>query len=54
MPRKVQALKGGKLIIKEDVEEIYEKKVVPHGNGAKILAQKKDIGKRVYVIIIKN
>lgn len=29
-------------------------KVVPHGNGAKINAQKKDIGKRAYVIILKD
>lgn len=54
MPRKVQAIKNGKLTIKENVQEIYEKKIVPHGNGAKIMAQKKDIGKRAYVIIIKD
>ncbi len=54
MPRKVKAITGGKLILSEEVEEIFEKKIVPHGNGAKINAQKKDIGKRVYVIVIKN
>ena len=54
MPRKVKAIAGGKLQLTEDVEEIYEKRVVPHGNGAKILAQKKDIGKRVYVLMIKD
>ena len=54
MPRKVKAIAGGKLQLTEEVEEIYEKKVVPHGNGAKILAQKKDIGKRVYVLMIKD
>ncbi len=54
MPRKVKAISGGKLIIKEEVEEIFEKKIVPHGNGAKINAQKKDIGKRAYIIVIKD
>lgn len=54
MPRKVQAISGGKLTLKENVQEIYEKRIVPHGNGAKILAQKKDIGKRAYVIVIKD
>ena len=54
MPRKVRAIAGGKLELKEEVEEIYEKKIVPHGNGAKILAQKKHIGKRAYVIVIKD
>ena len=54
MPRKVQAITGGKLILKEDVEEIFEKKIVPHGNGAKINAQKKHIGRRAYVIILKE
>lgn len=54
MPRKVTAISGKKLTINENVEEIYEKKIIPHGNGAKILAQKKDIGKRVYIIILKD
>jgi len=54
MPRKIQAIRDGKLKIEENVEEIFERKVVPHGNGAKIMAQKKDIGKRAYVIIIKD
>ncbi len=54
MPRKVKAIAGGKLTINEQVEEIYEKKIVPHGNGAKINAQKKDIGKRAFVIVLKD
>ncbi len=54
MPRKIEAVSGGKLSIKENVEEIFERKVVPHGNGAKVVVQKKDIGKRAYVIIIKD
>ncbi len=54
MPRKVFAIKGGKLKIEEDVEEIFEKRVTPYGNGAKVDAQKKYIGRRVYMIIIKQ
>jgi len=54
MPRKVEAIKNKKLKIEEDVQEIFEKTIVPHGNGAKIMAQKKDIGKRAYIIIIKD
>jgi putative transposon-encoded protein len=54
MPRKIQAVADGKLSIKEDAEEIFERKVVLHGNGAKVVVQKKDIGKRAYVIILKD
>lgn len=54
MPREVKAVKGGKITIRDNVEEIYEKRVTPYGNGAKIDAQKKHIGKRVFVIVIKN
>lgn len=54
MPREVKAVKGGKIAIRDNVEEIYEKRVTPYGNGAKIDAQKKHIGKRVFVIVIKN
>ncbi len=54
MPRKVKAVKGGTITLTDQVEEIYEKKVTPYGNGAKIDAQKKDIGKRAYIIITKS
>ncbi|MBW2975307.1 DUF2080 family transposase-associated protein, partial [Candidatus Woesearchaeota archaeon] len=37
-------MSSGKLRIEEDVEEIFEKRVTPYGNGAKIDAQKKYIG----------
>ncbi|NOR48963.1 MAG: DUF2080 family transposase-associated protein [Methanosarcinaceae archaeon] len=42
------------MTIKDNVEEIYEKKVTPYGNGAKIDASKKYIGKRVFVIVLKD
>lgn len=54
MPREIKAVKGGKITIRDNVEEIYEKRVTPYGNGAKIDAQKKHIGKKVFVIVIKN
>ncbi len=52
--REIKAVAGGRLIIKDNVEEIYEKKITPYGNGAKIDAPKKYIGKRVFIIILKD
>ena len=54
MPRIVEAVAGGKISIRDNVEEIYEKIVTLHGNGAKIDSQKKYIGRRAYVIILKD
>lgn len=54
MSREIKGIAGGKIILKDEVEEIYEKKVTPYGNGAKVDAQKKHIGKRAYVIICKS
>ena len=52
--REIKVVAGGKVTIKDNVEEIYEKKVTPYGNGAKIDASKKYIGKRVFVIVLKD
>ncbi len=52
--REIKAIVGGKLTIKDNVEEIYEKRITPYGNGAKIDAPKKYIGKKVFVIILKD
>ena len=54
MPRKVVAVKGGKIKIEDKVEEIYEKKITRYGNGAKIDAQKKYLGRKAFVIILKK
>lgn len=54
MPRKVSAVRSGKIKIEDDVEEIFEKKVTPYGNGAKIDAQKKYIGRKAFIIILKH
>jgi putative transposon-encoded protein len=53
MARKIQVRKGD-LTINESVEVVYEKVITPFGNSAKIDAPKKYIGKRAYVIIIKD
>lgn len=54
MPRKVIAIKGGKIKIEDNVEEMFERIVTPYGNGAKIDSQKKFIGKKVIVFILKD
>lgn len=54
MARKIQAIKEKKLILTENVEEIFERNIIPHGSGAKVLVRKKDLGKRAYVIIVKD
>ncbi len=42
------------LILKDNVEVFYEKRVTPFGTSAKVDAPKKYIGKRAYVIILKD
>jgi len=42
------------LILTDNVEVFYEKIITPFGNSAKVDAQKKYIGKRAYVIILKD
>jgi putative transposon-encoded protein len=48
--RKIQINKGN-LIIKDQLIGFFEKEIVPHGNGAKVLCPKEHIGKKVYVLI---
>ncbi|MGF3584381.1 MAG: DUF2080 family transposase-associated protein [Thermoplasmatota archaeon] len=42
------------LILTDNVEVFYEKRVTPFGTSAKVDAPKKYIGKRAYVIVLKN
>jgi len=42
------------ITLTDNVELVYEKRVTPFGTSAKIDCQKKHIGKRVYVIILRN
>lgn len=43
----------GELIVKDKLVGFFEKEIVPHGNGAKVLCPKEHIGKKVYVLIRK-
>jgi len=53
--REIKAVSGGKLILKDGkVLMIYEKRITKYGNGAKIDAPKKHIGKRAYVVIVEK
>ncbi len=54
MARKITAVAGGKIKIEDNVEEIFEKRITPYGNGAKIDSQKKYIGRKVIVIILEE
>ena len=42
------------LHLSEDVIAIMEKRVTPYGNGAKVDCIKEYIGRRAYVVIVKN
>jgi len=48
------SIKDKELTIKDKVETLYEKKITPFGNSAKIDAPKKYIGRRAFVIITEN
>jgi putative transposon-encoded protein len=43
-----------KLKLSEDVDFIYERRITPFGHSAKLDAPKKYIGKRAYVIVLKD
>ncbi len=44
----------GTLVLKDEVEVFYERKITKFGNSAKLDAPKKYIGKRAYVIVLKK
>lgn len=51
--RKIE-VKEGDFIVKEKVEVVYEKRITPFGNSAKIDAPKKYIGRRAYVVVVQD
>jgi len=51
--RKIEVI-DKKIKLTDEVEVLYEKKITPFGNSAKLDAPKKYIGKRAYVIILKK
>ena len=40
-----------KILLEDEIKEIYEETVKPIGNGAMIMSTKKFIGKKVYVLV---
>ena len=42
------------ILLREEVELVYEKRITPFGNSAKIDAPKKYRGWRAFVIIVKD
>lgn len=54
MARKIKAIKEGKITITDNVEEIYEKIVTPYGNGAKLDAPKRHMGKKAFIVILNK
>ncbi|MGB9719662.1 MAG: DUF2080 family transposase-associated protein [Candidatus Anstonellales archaeon] len=51
--RKIEVRKGD-LMLRENVEIVYEKTITRFGNSAKLDAPKKYIGWRAYVVIVKD
>lgn len=54
MKDKEISIKNEKITIRDGVETLYEKTATPFGNSAKVDVPKKFIGKRVYVIVLKD
>jgi putative transposon-encoded protein len=50
--RKVNIL-NNKFKLEDDIEAIFEGEVKPMGNGAMVIATKRHIGKKVYLLIRK-
>lgn len=44
----------GKLVLKDEVDVFYERTITPFGNSAKVDAPRKYVGRRVYVIVMKD
>lgn len=51
--RKIEVIHD-KITLTDDVEIVYEKRVTPFGNSAKVGAPKEYVGRRAYVIILKG
>ena len=51
--RKIKVIHD-EITLTDEVEVVYEKRITPFGNGAKVDAPKRYIGNRAYVIILKG
>jgi putative transposon-encoded protein len=47
-------LTKNRIVLRDQVDTIYEKTVTPFGTSAKADAPRKHIGKRAYIIILKK
>lgn len=56
MPRTTRELilTQRRIVLRDEVETIYEKIVTPFGTSAKADVPKRYIGKRVYIIVLKK
>lgn len=54
MSHRVISVDNRTITIRDSVDTIYEKVVTPFGNSGKVSIPKKEIGKRVYVIVLKD
>ncbi len=55
MGREIRGVFGGEFHLKHDgVVMIYEKMVTRYGNGAKVDAPKRYLGKRAYIVIVED
>lgn len=45
---------GEEFVLRDDVEIVFESKVRAHGNSARVGVPKEYIGKRAYVVIVKD
>lgn len=56
MPRTTRELilSQRRIVLRDEVETIYEKIVTPFGTSAKADVPRKHIGKRAYIIILKK
>lgn len=47
-------MKKGDFVLREEVEVVFEKKVTPFGNSAKVDVLKRYIGWRAYVVVVRD
>ena len=53
MPRRIEIIRD-KIVLTDEVEMVYEKRVTPFGTSAKVGAPREYIGRRAYVVILKK
>ncbi len=41
-------------VLREEVEVVFEKKITPFGNSAKVDVPKRYLGRRAYVIVVRD